>query len=178
VTLRCAHRKTLDTFARHYQTNEPLPEDMFATLLAVKKHHAGLIMLRQLYFGQLDLALHSGSGETARETQKRMADRYTVLPPLPNDGFLCSFQHIFAGGYAAGYYSYKWSEVMSQDAFGAFEEAGLDDDAAMAQVGAHFKDTVLGMGGSQHPSDVYRAFRGRDPAPEALLRHSGLSLLA
>ena len=98
----------------------------------------------------------------------------SVLPPLPESRFLCSFSHIFAGGYAAGYYSYKWSEVLSADAFGAFEEAGLDDEEAVKATGRKFRDTILALGGSKHPMDVYREFRGREPSTEALLRHNDL----
>ena len=88
---------------------------------------------------------------------------------------LCSFSHIFSGGYAAGYYSYKWAEVLSADAFSAFEESGLDDEEAVAKVGRRFRTTVLSLGGSQHPMDIYREFRGREPDPTALLKHSGLA---
>ena len=88
--------------------------------------------------------------------------------------FLCSFGHIFAGGYAAGYYSYKWAEVLSADAFAAFEEAGLEDEVAVANTGKRFRETVLALGGSRHPLEVFKAFRGREPQTEALLRHSGL----
>jgi oligopeptidase A len=98
-----------------------------------------------------------------------------VLPPIPEDRFLCSFTHIFAGGYAAGYYSYKWAEVLSADAYAAFEEAGLDDDAAVAATGRRFRDTVLALGGSRHPLEVFRDFRGREPSTDALLRHAGLA---
>ena len=100
------------------------------------------------------------------------------MPPLPEDRFLCGFGHIFAGGYAAGYYSYKWAEVLSADAFGAFEDAGLDDPAAVASTGRRFRDTVLALGGSRHPMEVFRAFRGREPSTEALLRQSGLARAA
>ena len=82
--------------------------------------------------------------------------------------------HSFAGGYSAGYYSYKWAEVLSADAFGAFEEVGLEDEQKVREVGRRFRDTVLSLGGGTHPSEVFKAFRGRDPSPEALLRHSGL----
>ena len=112
--------------------------------------------------------------KTIFEVQHELAKLYTVIPPLPSDRFLCSFSHIFAGGYSAGYYSYKWAEVMSADAFAAFEEAGLDDEEAVRSTGRRFRDTVLAMGGGRHPSDVFRDFRGRDPTPDALLRHSGL----
>jgi oligopeptidase A len=114
------------------------------------------------------------SGESIFDIQRRIAQRTTVLAPLEEDRFLCSFGHIFAGGYAAGYYSYKWAEVLSADAFAAFEEAGLDDPAATAETGRRFRDTVLSLGGSAAPMQVFEAFRGRPPSPEALLRHSGL----
>jgi oligopeptidase A len=96
------------------------------------------------------------------------------MPPLPQDAFLCSFGHIFSGGYAAGYYSYKWAEVLSADAFGAFEEAGLDSLESIQSIGLRFRDTVLALGGSLPPMEIFTRFRGREPKTEALLRHSGL----
>merc|ERR1719399_1963392 len=102
-------------------------------------------MMRQLHFACTDLGLHkqdlAAAGETALDVQRRVADKYAIIPPLPEDRFLCSFGHIFAGGYAAGYFSYKWAEVMSADAFAAFEEAGLDDDQAVRAKGRLFRDT-------------------------------------
>lgn len=86
----------------------------------------------------------------------------------------CAFSHIFAGGYSAGYYSYKWAEVLSADAFSAFEEVGLDDEAAVAATGKRFRETVLALGGSKPPSEVFKEFRGREPSTAPLLRHSGL----
>src|SRR5205809_1367964 len=135
-------------------------------------------MLRQLYFACLDIALHhhfdpQGS-ETPFDVQQRVAALTTVLPPLPEDRFLCSFGHIFAGGYAAGYYSYKWAEVLSADAFAAFEDAGLEDPAALVATGRRFRDTVLALGGSRPPGEVFEAFRGRRPSVEPLLRQNGL----
>merc|ERR1740138_1013552 len=138
-----------------------------------------MTMVRQLFFGALDIELHhryDPTGErTPFEVQHELAKTYTVMPPLADDRFLCSFGHIFAGGYSAGYYSYKWAEVLSADAFAAFEEVGLDDEQKVREVGRRFRDTVLALGGGTSPSDVFRAFRGRDPSPEALLRHSGLT---
>ena len=96
------------------------------------------------------------------------------MSPLAEDRFLCSFSHIFGGGYSAGYYSYKWAEVMSADAFEAFEEEGLENEDKVQEVGRRFRDTVLAMGGSAHPTEVYEMFRGRQPKPDALLKHSGL----
>lgn len=176
----CYDKKTLDSFARHYETGEALPEALFQKVRASKNFQAGMMMMRQLYFGAMDMFLHSRDfdalGErSVFEVQHELAQRYTVMPPLENDRFLCSFSHIFAGGYSAGYYSYKWAEVMSADAFAAFEEVGLDDEEAIRATGRRFRDTVLALGGGTHPGDVFRAFRGRDPSPEALLRHSGLT---
>jgi len=99
------------------------------------------------------------------------------MDPLDEDRFLCSFSHIFAGGYAAGYYSYKWAEILSCDAYGAFEEAGArsDDPAAVARVGRKFRDTILARGGGQHPLQVFEEFRGRKPSMEPLLTQYGLT---
>ena len=175
----CYHRETLMGLSQHVQTGEPLPESLFAKLQAARTYRAGSDMLRQLYFAWLDLALHHeyqpGSREKALDVQRRIAERTTVLPPLAEDRFLCSFSHIFAGGYAAGYYSYKWAEVLSADAFAAFEESGLEDPRAVAATGARFRDTVLALGGSRAPMDVFVDFRGRPPRTDALLRHSGLA---
>ena len=102
----------------------------------------------------------------------------TVMPPIPEDEFLCAFGHIFSGGYSAGYYSYKWAEVLSADAFAAFEEVGLDKEEDIQATGARFRDTVLSLGGSQSPAAVFAAFRGRPPArsPDPTLRsESGLN---
>ena len=93
--------------------------------------------------------------------------------PLDEDRFLCSFQHIFAGGYSAGYYSYKWAEVMSDDAFAAFEEVGLDNEDKVKEVGKKFRETVLSLGGGVPPMEVFKRFRGREPSPNALLKNNG-----
>ncbi len=174
----CYERQTLFSMARHYETGEPLPEADYQKLLAARNYRSGSQMLRQLHFSLLDLELHAryepGGSETPHEVRDRIARTTTILPPLPEDRFLCGFGHIFAGGYAAGYYSYKWAEVLSADAFAAFEEAGLDSEAAIVATGRRFRETVLALGGSQHPMEVFAAFRGREPQTEPLLRHSGL----
>ena len=174
----CYDRPTLFGMAKHYQTGETLPEDYYQKLLAAKNYMSGMGMLRQLHFGMLDMELHSnyepGGEESPNDVRDRLAKTTSVLQPIPEDNFLCAFGHIFAGGYAAGYYSYKWAEVLSADAFAAFEEAGLDDEEAVRSVGKRFKDTVLSLGGSLHPMEVFESFRGRQPQTEALLRHSGL----
>jgi oligopeptidase A len=174
----CYHRETLKALSAHRETGAPLPDDLFDKVRAARTFRAGSEMLRQLYFAMTDLALHHGydpdGAESAFDVQRRISERTTVVPPIPEDRMLCSFGHIFSGGYAAGYYSYKWAEVLSADAFGAFEEAGIDDAAAVARAGRRFRDTVLALGGSRPPMEVFRAFRGRDPSIDALLRQSGL----
>ena len=174
----CYHRTTVIGLSQHVDTGEPLPDELFDKIEAARTYRAGSQMLRQLYFASMDLALHRedlrGSGQDVFGVQRRIAERTTVLPPLDEDRVLCSFGHIFAGGYAAGYYSYKWAEVLSADAFSAFEEAGLEDSSAMAETGRRFRDTVLSLGGGTPPMAVFEAFRGRQPSPAALLRHSGL----
>jgi oligopeptidase A len=173
----CYHRPTLLGFARHYETGAPLPAELFERVAAARVYRAGSMFLRQIYFATLDLELHHGfdpDREPVLAAKARVAAANTVLPPLPEDRFLCGFSHIFAGGYAAGYYSYKWAEVLSADAFGAFEEAGLEEPEKLRAVGRRFRDTVLALGGGRHPAEVFEAFRGRPPSAEALLRHNGL----
>jgi oligopeptidase A len=178
----CYHRETLLKLARHYETGEPLPEDLFQKILAARNFMTGNAILRQVNFGWLDIELHHryqpGGKETIWEVRDRLAEKTTILKPLPEDAFLCAFGHIFAGGYAAGYYSYFWAEVLSADAFAAFEEAGLEDESAITETGRRFRDTVLSLGGSQHPMEVFVSFRGREPSTQALLRHRGLASAA
>lgn len=173
----CHHRQTLTTLARHYQTGEPLPEEMVDTLLQARTFRAGSAALRQIAFAQTDLALHTAPNPEELdpiEVAQRIARDTLPLAPLEEDRFLCSFSHIFAGGYAAGYYSYKWAEVLSADAFAAFAEAGLDNADARRALGRRFRNTVLALGGGRAPMDVFRLFRGREPDPTALLRQEGL----
>ena len=174
----CYDRPTLMGMAKHYETGESLPEHYYQKLLAARHYMSGSGMLRQLHFSRVDLELHHryqpGGDETPADVRNRIAKTTTILPPLPEDAFLCAFGHIFGGGYAAGYYSYKWAEVLSADAFAAFEDAGLNDEDAIATTGKRYRDTVLALGGSLHPMEVFKAFRGREPSTEPLLRHSGL----
>jgi oligopeptidase A len=175
----CYDRPTLMGMAKHYEMGEPLPEHYYQKLLAARHYMSGSGMLRQLHFSCVDLELHHryvpGGDETPVDVRSRIAKTTTILPPLPEDAFLCAFGHIFAGGYAAGYYSYKWAEVLSADAFAAFEDAGLENEEAIAATGKRYRDTVLALGGSLHPMEVFKTFRGREPSTAALLRHSGLA---
>ncbi len=174
----CYERATLMGMARHWQSGEPLPEAEYQKLLAARTFMGGSATLRQVHFALTDLRLHSqwtpDGGQSPEQLRREVARTTTVLEPIPEDAFLCSFSHIFAGGYAAGYYSYKWAEVLSADAFSAFEEVGLDVEDEVVATGRRFRDTVLSLGGSRSPAEVFEAFRGRPPSSEALIRHSGL----
>ena len=145
---------------------------------AAKNFRAASNMLRQVQFATTDLALHDASYRPtdggAMEVYRRTAETCAVRPPLESDAFLCAFQHIFAGGYAAGYFSYKWAEVLSADGFAAFEEGGLDNPRTVEGLGRLYADTVLGLGGSKPAAEVFEMFRGRAPRATALLRHNGL----
>nr|QKY15016.1 ATP-dependent clp protease ATP-binding subunit clpa-like protein (clpA) [Polytomella parva] len=187
----CYDENTLKSFAKHYETGEPLPKELFQRVLAAKTYRAGSMYLRQIRFGSTDLELHArykpvsgtegkeegegkGQGEGVFAVDQAMAVKTLVTPPYPGDRFLCSFNHIFAGGYAAGYYSYLWAEVLSADSFAAFEEAGLDKEDKIRETGHRFRDTVLALGGGVAPAEVFKRFRGREPSPQALLRHNNL----
>ncbi|KAF8779328.1 hypothetical protein HU200_002761 [Digitaria exilis] len=174
----CYHKDTLLSIAKHYETGETLPEEIYAKLVAAKNFRAGTFSLRQIRFASVDMELHTTydpyGSLSIYDVDRRVAEQTQVLAPLPEDRFLCSFSHIFAGGYAAGYYSYKWAEVLSADAFSAFEDAGLDNDKAIEETGRRFRDTVLALGGGKSPLEVFVSFRGREPSPEPLLRHNGL----
>ena len=175
----CLDRQTLMGMARHWQTGEPLPEEDYNKLRNSRTFMQGCGTLRQVHFALTDLRLHSTwtpeLGQSPDAFRRKIADSTTVLPPIPEDRFLCAFGHIFSGGYSAGYYSYKWAEVLSADAFAAFEEVGLDQEENVQATGQRFRNTVLSLGGSQRPADVYKSFRGRTASTDALIRHSGLA---
>jgi oligopeptidase A len=170
----CYEPATLKLFARHWQTREPMPDDMIAKLRADRQFQTGLATLRQLEFSLFDLLLHRdyepGKGARVYETLEAVRRDVAVFDPPPGNRMPNSFSHIFAGGYAAGYYSYKWAEVLSSDAFAAFEEANF-----APEIGHRFRDTVLAQGGSREAMELFVAFRGRKPSVEPLLRHSGLA---
>ena len=174
----CLDRTTLNKMARHWQTGEPLPDEEYAKLRLNRTFNAGLATLRLVHFALTDLRLHSrwqpDLGVTPDQMRRDVASTTTVMEPIADDQFLCAFGHIFAGGYAAGYYSYKWAEVLSADAFSAFEEVGLDNEEQVRATGTRFRDTVLSLGGSRAPADIFERFRGRPASSEALIRHSGL----
>ncbi|KAK9071384.1 hypothetical protein SSX86_009953 [Deinandra increscens subsp. villosa] len=174
----CYNRDTLMSMAKHYETGDCLPEDIYQKLLAARTFRAGSLSLIHLKLATVDLELHSkyvpGGSESIFDVDRRISEKTEVIPPHPEDRFLCSFIHIFSGAYAAGYYSYKWAEVLSADAFSAFEEAGLHDEKAVRETGKRFHETILALGGGKDPLTVFVEFRGREPSPEPLLRHNGL----
>ena len=169
----CYEPETLQLFARHWQTGEPMPAEMIEQLRADRRFQAGMATLRQIEFSLFDLRLHRDPEPATPERVLALLDQVraevALLAPPAYNRMPWSFGHIFAGGYAAGYYSYKWAEVLSSDAFAAFEEAQFSGN-----IGQRFRDAVLAAGGSRPAMENFVAFRGRKPAVEALLRHSGL----
>ncbi len=162
----------------HFESGQPVPQELFMQLRQSRTFMAATAMLRQLYFSLLDLNLHMSrqvSDEEIAGMQARVAKQTLIMPPLPEDRFLCGFSHIFAGGYAAGYYSYKWAEVLAADVFAAFEEAGTGNPAALRSTGSKLRETFLAKGGAVHPAEVFKQFRGREPDIRPLLRQHGIS---
>lgn len=174
----CYDRATLKTMTRHIDTGLPLPDDLYTRMLAAQHFRAATAIMRQVSFAATDMTLYAryphATGASAHEVNQACTQKYSPTPVLPEDRFLCAFSHIFGGGYAAGYYSYKWSEVMSADAFAAFEEVGLENETAIQKQGKRFRDTFLALGGGTDPMEVFQLFRGRPPTIDALLRHAGL----
>ena len=174
----CYHGPTLKSFAKHYETGEEIPDELFKKLIDNKNFNSGLAMLRQIYFAMMDLHLYSNEFNSEKDiinVQKLFASKYLVTPIIEEDRFLCSFSHIFAGGYSAGYYSYKWAEIMSADAFSLFDECiDMNDEVKIKELGLKFRSTVLSLGGGTAPLEVFKRFRGREPKIDALLKQNGL----
>jgi len=170
----CWERDALDLFARHYETDEKLPDALFDKMRAAKTFHSGMQMLRQIELALFDFLLHTEFDPEGSESVQHLLDsvraEVAVLKPPSFNRFQNSFSHIFAGGYAAGYYSYKWAEVLSADVFSAFEEAGIFDP----ETATALRKEVLSVGGSRDIMDAFITFRGRKPTVDALLRHAGL----
>jgi oligopeptidase A len=173
----CWEREGLDLFARHHETGAPIPEEMFAKMVAAKNFRSACATMRQVAFAKMDLLLHMRTDEFAGDGELEPALRRAVAeclvptePPAPT--IVRRFTHLFADpvGYAAGYYSYKWAEVLDADAFTRFKREGVFN----AQVGARFVEAILSRGNSAEPAELFREFMGRDPDPQALLRRCGL----
>ncbi|KAI3962936.1 hypothetical protein MKW92_006193 [Papaver armeniacum] len=154
-----------------------LPSQFTENWCYQRTFRAGTQSLRQIKFASTDLELHvsyiPGGSESIFDIDRRVREKTQVIAPLPEDMFLCGFSHIFAEFYYS-YYSYKWADVLSADAFSAFEDAGLDIEKAVKETGRKFRETVLALGGGKPPLEVFVQIRGREPSPEALLRHNGL----
>ncbi len=169
----CWEWEVLQRLSCHVETGQPLPRELFERMLAARHFHSGLGLLRQCEFALLDMRLHAEPGSAARV--QALADEVNAeLQPMRAPPFVRmphAFTHIFDGGYAAGYYGYAWAEVLSADAYGAFEEAGVFD----AATGARFREQILEVGGSRPAIESFRAFRGREPSLDAMLRHQGLA---
>ena len=174
----CWSREALNLLAGHYQTGEALPEDLYQRMLAAKHFQAGIFMARQLEFALFDFRLHRdydpARGGRVQEVLDAVRREVAVILPPPYNRFANAFTHIFAGGYAAGYYSYKWAEVLSADAFSAFEENGIFD----VTTGTRFRESILEVGGSRPALASFVEFRGREPRIEPLLRLSGIAAAA
>jgi oligopeptidase A len=170
----CWQPQALAFISGHFETGEPLPQDLLDKMLAARNFQSAMQMVRQLELSMFDFSLHQEFDPAEKNAVQTLLNRVresvaVVIPPAFNR-FQHSFGHIFAGGYAAGYYSYKWAEVLSSDAFGRFEEEGIFNK----KTGADFLSNILEMGGSREPMDLFTAFRGREPKVDALLRHSGI----
>ncbi len=169
----CFEKECLDIFAKHYETGEAIPEELIQKIKDSANFMEGYQTMRQLSFGMLDMAWHGkdNSGiESVADFERSIMEETDVLPPIPNTNMSCAFSHIFQGGYSAGYYSYKWAEVLDADAFEFFKEKGIFNK----EVATLFKDNVLSKGGAEHPMILYKKFRGQEPDVKALLRRAGL----
>ena len=164
----------LNTFAKHYQTGEAIPMELIEKIVAAKNFQAGYAQVRQLHFGYLDMAWHTLTevpSESTIEFEQNTLAPHSVLPSVEGTGFSTSFSHIFTGGYSAGYYSYKWAEVLEADAFSLFQEKGIFN----TEVANAFRKEILEKGGVEDAAVIYRNFRGHDPQPEALMEKLGLT---
>ncbi len=174
----CWEKESLQMLSGHYQTGEKLPDALFSKMLAAKNFQSGMMMVRQLEFSLFDFRIHQdynpALGGRIYETLEQVRSQVAVVKPPKSNRFPHSFGHIFAGGYAAGYYSYKWAEVLSSDAFSLFEEKGIFNQDA----GKSFLNNILEAGGSQDAMELYVKFRGRKPTIDALLRHNGIGVAA
>jgi len=164
----------LNTFAKHYQTGEPIPAELIEKIVAAKNFQAGYAQVRQLHFGYIDMNWHTLKeipAEGVAEFEQKILSPYSVMPLVDGTAFSTSFSHIFTGGYSAGYYSYKWAEVLEADAFSLFKEKGIFN----TEVSNSFRKEILEKGGMEDESVIYRNFRGHDPQPEALMEKLGLT---
>ncbi|MBB5406541.1 oligopeptidase A [Paraburkholderia sp. Clong3] len=176
----CWEWDVLSDMTSHVDTAKPLPRELFDKMLAAKNFQSGLGTLRQIVFSMFDMQLHTGfdanGAKSANELAREINERFHVVPQAPFSRWPNTFSHIFAGGYAAGYYSYKWAEVLSADAYAAFEEAAQAAGSVLDQsTGMRYRREILEVGGSRPAMESFKAFRGREPNIDALLRHNGMA---
>ena len=173
----CWERSSLDLFARHFETGEPIPEALFQKMKRARIFRAANAQMRQLGFAFIDLLLHTSYSPErdgdAVAYARRLLQEFSPAPLPPNHAMIAAFTHLFASpvGYGAGYYSYKWAEVLEADAFTRFRDGGIFS----REIGSEFRAHILSRGDSEDPAELYRSFMGRDPDPGALLRRSGLA---
>ncbi len=173
----CYEKDCLDLFAKHYETGELIPEELVERIKTSSTYHEAYATVRQLSFGLLDMAWHTMSKEDADKVERvpefenEAFSATELFPKVENTCMSTQFSHIFAGGYAAGYYSYKWAEVLDADAFSLFQEKGVFD----VEIAKSFKNNILSKGGTKHPMELYKNFRGQEPTIDALLKRAGLS---
>jgi oligopeptidase A len=172
----CWEWQVLRHLTAHAQTADPMPEALFKKMLAAKNFQSGLQTLRQIEFALFDMLLHSHPEDAnPQQLLQEVRSEVSVIEAAAFNRMAHSFSHIFAGGYAAGYYSYKWAEVLSADAYAAFEETMLPDGSPNPLTGRLYRQCILEAGGSRPAMDSFKAFRGREPDLTALLRHQGMS---
>ncbi|CAH2790727.1 MAG: Oligopeptidase A (EC [uncultured Paraburkholderia sp.] len=177
----CWEWDVLSDMTSHVETARPLPRELFDKMLAAKNFQSGLGTLRQIVFSMFDMQLHTGfdvaGTKNATQLASEINERFHVVPQAPFSRWPNTFSHIFAGGYAAGYYSYKWAEVLSADAYAAFEEAAQAASGSVLDqtTGMRYRKEILEVGGSRPAMESFKAFRGREPNIDALLRHSGMA---
>ena len=178
----CWEWEVLEKMTAHVDSGKALPRELYDKILAAKNFQNGLMTLRQIVMSLTDWRLHSkfdaknAKGQAVLDLSRKMAAEFNVIPQPEISRWINTFSHIFAGGYAAGYYSYKWAEVLSADAYSAFEEAAkLTGSVLDPQTGARYREEILEVGGSRPAAESFKAFRGREPSIDALLRHGGLA---
>lgn len=171
----CWEWPVLQNMTAHTETGEPLPRALYDKMLAAKNFQSGMQTLRQVEFALFDMLLHMAEQPDALQVLRTVREEVSVLPAAPYSRTPHAFSHIFAGGYAAGYYSYKWAEVLSADAYAAFEEEALPDGTASPATGQRYLHSILEAGGSRPALESFKAFRGREPQIDALLRHQGMA---
>ncbi|TAG58739.1 MAG: M3 family peptidase, partial [Runella slithyformis] len=170
----CTEPEILKMFAKHYQTGEVIPNELIEKIKASSNFMLATGLTRQVNLGLTDMAWHNAAptGESVVEVEKKIAEQTDLFPIVPGTATSTAFQHIFAGGYSAGYYSYMWSSVLDADAFEAFKERGLLNK----EVAQSFRENILSKGGTEKPMVLYKRFRGREPKPDAMLKRDGLVL--